>query len=87
MVGEGGFEPPKAKPADLQSVPFGHSGTLPNLTATTIPQQNPFVKGKNHFFLTIFCIFPKSKKEFSLDGWKETCYTGSVVNTLLWLSW
>ena len=30
MVGEGGFEPPKLKAADLQSVPFGHSGTLPN---------------------------------------------------------
>ncbi len=29
LVGEGGFEPPKALPADLQSVPFGHSGTLP----------------------------------------------------------
>ena len=29
MVGEGGFEPPKAKPADLQSVPFGHSGNPP----------------------------------------------------------
>ena len=37
LVGEGGFEPPKAKPADLQSVPFGHSGTLPNPTTTTIP--------------------------------------------------
>ena len=29
LVGEGGFEPPKALPADLQSVPFGHSGTPP----------------------------------------------------------
>ena len=29
MVGDGGFEPPKAKPADLQSVPFGHLGTPP----------------------------------------------------------
>ena len=29
LVGDGGFEPPKAKPADLQSVPFGHLGTLP----------------------------------------------------------
>ena len=29
MVGEGGFEPPKALPADLQSVPFGHSGIPP----------------------------------------------------------
>ena len=26
---EGGFEPPKSKTTDLQSVPFGHSGTLP----------------------------------------------------------
>ena len=29
LVGAGGFEPPKALPADLQSVPFGHSGTPP----------------------------------------------------------
>ena len=29
LVGEGGFEPPKALPADLQSVPFGHSGIPP----------------------------------------------------------
>ena len=29
IVGADGFEPPKAKPADLQSAPFGHSGTRP----------------------------------------------------------
>ena len=29
MVGRGGFEPPKAVPTDLQSAPFGHSGTSP----------------------------------------------------------
>ena len=29
-MGDGGFEPPKALPADLQSVPFGHSGNPPN---------------------------------------------------------
>ena len=29
VVGAGGFGPPKLKAADLQSVPFGHSGTLP----------------------------------------------------------
>ena len=28
-MGESGFEPLKAVPADLQSVPFGHSGNLP----------------------------------------------------------
>ena len=29
MVEGGGFEPPKALPTDLQSVPFGRSGTPP----------------------------------------------------------
>ena len=29
MVEEGGFEPPKSVTADLQSAPFGRSGTLP----------------------------------------------------------
>ena len=29
MVEGGGFEPPKAMPTDLQSVPFSHSGTPP----------------------------------------------------------
>ena len=30
MVEGGGFEPPKAEPADLQSAPFDRSGTPPN---------------------------------------------------------
>ena len=29
LVGEGGFEPPKALLTDLQSAPFGHSGNPP----------------------------------------------------------
>ena len=29
LVGEGGFEPPKHDATDLQSAPFGHSGTPP----------------------------------------------------------
>ncbi len=29
MVEGGGFEPPKDEPSDLQSDPFGHSGTPP----------------------------------------------------------
>ena len=29
MVEGGGFEPPKATPADLQSAPFDRSGTPP----------------------------------------------------------
>ncbi len=31
MVEGGGFEPPKAEPADLQSAPFGRSGNPPEL--------------------------------------------------------
>ena len=31
LVGEGGFEPPKLLAADLQSVPFGHSGIRPDI--------------------------------------------------------
>jgi hypothetical protein len=31
----GGFEPPKAEPADLQSAPFDHSGTSPNPPSQT----------------------------------------------------
>ncbi len=31
MVEGGGFEPPKAEPSDLQSDPFGHSGTPPEI--------------------------------------------------------
>ena len=30
VVERGGFEPPKATPADLQSAPFGRSGTSPS---------------------------------------------------------
>ena len=33
MVEGEGFEPSKAEPADLQSAPFGHSGTPPNCGA------------------------------------------------------
>ena len=29
LVGREGFEPSKAKPSDLQSDPFGHSGISP----------------------------------------------------------
>ena len=31
LVDGGGFEPPKSSTADLQSAPFGRSGTHPNI--------------------------------------------------------
>ena len=36
MVEGDGFEPSKAEPADLQSAPFGHSGTPPNFYAISL---------------------------------------------------
>lgn len=41
MVERGGFEPPKAEPADLQSAPFGHSGTPPT---SCKPSYSPLIK-------------------------------------------
>ena len=36
LVEGGGFEPPKAEPSDLQSDPFGRSGTPPEKTKPQI---------------------------------------------------
>ena len=36
MVEGAGFEPAKAEPSDLQSDPFGHSGTPPRTVASII---------------------------------------------------
>ena len=35
-VDGGGFEPPKSVTADLQSAPFGHSGTYPCISVVRI---------------------------------------------------
>jgi hypothetical protein len=40
-VERGGFEPPKASPTDLQSVPFGRSGTSPTLNLLLLIEQTP----------------------------------------------
>ena len=44
-MGDGGFEPPKALPADLQSVPFGHSGNPPDLYSFGEADKVELVKG------------------------------------------
>ena len=46
LVEGGGFEPPKVEPADLQSDPFGRSGTPPlssNFLSNLKPSQVLFV--------------------------------------------
>ncbi len=44
LMGRGGFEPPKQFAADLQSVPFGHSGICPlvKYALTKIDYSIPF---------------------------------------------
>lgn len=42
-VGEGGFEPPKAEPPDLQSGPFGHSGIPPVESSSRLSPERKFL--------------------------------------------
>jgi hypothetical protein len=42
LVEGGGFEPPKAEPSDLQSDPFGHSGTPPKMQAAYSAHEAPY---------------------------------------------
>ena len=50
LVGRDGFEPSKAEPADLQSAPFGHSGTDPGVDECSgrvgSPHENDDVGGE-----------------------------------------
>jgi hypothetical protein len=46
LVGAGGFEPPKLKAADLQSVPIGHSGTRPYFVRR-ISALDYYIKSRN----------------------------------------
>ena len=49
VMGGGGFEPPKQFAADLQSVPFGHSGIRPEF-ALISSDYNTTDFGKNQAF-------------------------------------
>ncbi len=40
MVGRAGFEPAKSETADLQSAPFGHSGTYPRCVSAALSRRD-----------------------------------------------
>ena len=46
VVERGGFEPPKAKPTDLQSAPFDRFGTSPAETSWAAPSRPTVLKEK-----------------------------------------
>ena len=55
VVEGGGFDPPKASPTDLQSVPFRHSGTPPLKPISSKPPSLNALKYfvKYYFFLEL----------------------------------
>ncbi len=57
MVGAGGFEPPKLKAADLQSVPIGHSGTRPYSFVCPLPDDLFILAWKSSGFVNLFFHF------------------------------
>jgi hypothetical protein len=72
LVGAGGFEPPKLKAADLQSVPIGHSGTRPYSLFMSFAGRLAYFIMKEGFcqlFFTFFfkCIF-RAEKRLSKGG-------------------
>ena len=64
MVEGGGFEPPKAEPSDLQSDPFGHSGTPPKKTEPHIllEQSDSVNKKRPEFQLKLRPLFVFAKQ-------------------------
>ena len=68
MVGEDGFEPSKSKTTDLQSAPFGHSGTLPykyqiaNKAITAITHVSPIRKSLVVRRKRCECVYKRADK-------------------------
>ena len=58
MVEGGGFEPPKVEPADLQSAPFGRSGTPPKIKPRILLERSTSVN-RNTLIRRIFFSLAK----------------------------
>ncbi len=58
MVEGGGFEPPKAMPADLQSAPFGRSGTPPAKERGIVSESLSNVNHHSAHFQHLFHLHP-----------------------------
>ncbi len=74
LVEGGGFEPPKAEPSDLQSDPFGHSGTPPKEHA--ILRQRPW--SVNPFFSRIPYLYLQTDRPIR----KRIIFT---THSILWI--
>lgn len=77
MVGREGFEPPKAKPKDLQSSPFDHSGTDPYKKEFRILDLSILFFTKNPIFQTLKLqkLEPPIRLELMTVGLQNRCST------------
>ena len=87
----GGFEPPKQIAADLQSVPFGHSGICPfktfNMKLTHFNSQNKLRKADDrtrtdNLLITnqLLCQLSHIGLAVKLSGWRRIRTFESVAN-------
>ncbi len=79
LVGAGGFGPPKSVTTDLQSAPFGRSGTLPCLDDLHIITElvgfvKPFLKKIFDFF-----VFFQNAFFATIDKPRFVCYNADTL--------
>ena len=65
-MGEDGFEPSKRNAADLQSVPFGHSGTPPNVQLC-VPKNFDIIARIRNLSIGFLKYFAENLKYFTAD--------------------
>ena len=75
MVEGGGFEPPKAEPADLQSAPFGHSGTPPEIVNGAFSFNYLTMSTKKDHSSAFICVFCEASEFEQATATEITCTT------------
>ena len=73
-MGGGGFEPPKQFAADLQSVPFGHSGIHPFVCSIVLTRND---------YNTAFSIVQELFIQIKKSAGKQACRTPFMYFPLL----
>ena len=86
LVGAGGFEPPKLKAADLQSVPIGHSGTRPySFVAHPYAGRLVYFSMRREICQLSFLLFFSKFKQHPTKAGKDAMTGGFYGNrALLW---
>ena len=87
LVGAGGFEPPKLKAADLQSVPIGHSGTRPYSFLCVRSPDDLLILAWEMDFVNCFLLFSSkvfcARRRQGAAMWMALCENGGYPSFLL----